>query len=302
MADLTQDVRLVLTGRIEFQQDISVAQGARVIGLLQASPEPELPASRPEPVALPPPLALEAEEAPPELPARESAPPRKRIEGPRQALELSGARTIPERMTAFAAYLLKAEGHETFTQGDIRRLFQRARDRVPSHFTREFDKAVHAGWIHEGETKGEFYLSQTAQGVFEDRFDALRGKRSRKPDSAASSSRGTVRRAPRPVPVPEPFSSLDHIPTTLDGVIPYHKVKLKRDKLLWALKLAKQLGIDALQSPEAAWLTDKVGDGLPTRDMYGHFMGLSRQGYANRSMIDNAMRITEAGEEYLASL
>ncbi|MEU6661769.1 hypothetical protein [Streptomyces sp. NPDC046821] len=33
-----------------------------------------------------------------------------------------------------------------------------------------------------------------------------------------------------------------------------------------------------------------------------HFKGLSRQTYANRSMIDNAMRITEDGEAYLRSL
>ncbi|MGW0841282.1 hypothetical protein ACWD26_14140 [Streptomyces sp. NPDC002787] len=273
-----------------------------MISMLQAPPELTRPAPGPEPPALPPASAPEAEEAHLEIPARDESHPRQSVEGPRQALEFSGARTNPEKMTAFASYLLQGEGHETFTQSDVRRLFQRARERIPAHFTRDFDKAVQVGWIHEGEVKGEFYLSQAAQNVIEDGFDGLRVRRGGKPAIAGSASRGGARRKPRAIPVPEAFASLDHIPTTLDGVIPYHRVKLKRDKLLWALKLAKHLGIEALRNTEAAWLTDKLGDGIPTRDMTGHFTGLHRQGFANRSMGDNAMRITETGEEYLGSL
>ncbi|MEU2625259.1 hypothetical protein ABZ642_45450 [Streptomyces sp. NPDC007157] len=273
-----------------------------MISILQAPPDLVHPASSPERPALPPAIAPEAEEAPIEVPVRDESHPRQSVEGPRQALELSGARTNPEKMTAFASYLLQEEGHETFTQSDVRRLFQRARERIPAHFTRDFDRAVQGGWIHEREVKGDFYLSQAAQNVIENGFDGLRLKRVGKPASAGSASRGGARRKPRAVPVPEAFTDLDHIPTTLDEVIPYHRIKLKRDKLLWALKLAKVLGVEALQNTEAAWLTDKLGDAIPTRDMNGHFTGLRRQGFANRSMGDNAIRITEAGEEYLGSL
>ncbi|MFF4361252.1 hypothetical protein [Streptomyces sp. NPDC001604] len=273
-----------------------------MISMLQAPPELRPPSPGPEPPALPPAFAHEAEEARLEIGERVESHPRQSVEGPRQALELSGARTNPEKMTAFASYLLQEEGHETFTQSDLRRLFQRARERIPAHFNRDFDKAVQVGWIHEGEVKGEFYLSRAAQNVIDDGFRGLRSKRGGKPASAGSTSRGGARRKPRTIPVPEAFADLDHIPTTLDGVIPYHRVKLKRDKLLWALKLAKGLGVEALQNTEAAWLTDKLGDALPARDMTGHFTGLHREGFANRSMGDNAMRITQMGEEYLGSL
>ncbi|MFF3740435.1 hypothetical protein [Streptomyces sp. NPDC002566] len=303
MTDIAKEVRLVLSGRIAFEQDISVAQGAQVIGLLQAPPEPGRPEHAPERPALHPALALEAEEARLELPARDKERPRPSVEGPRQALEFSGARTNPEKMTAFASYLTQVEGHDAFTQSDVRRLFQRARERIPAHFTRDFDRAVQVGWIHEGEVKGEFYLSQAAQNVIEDGFGGLRVRRGGKSAGAGFASRGgAARQRPRSVPVPEAFAGLDQIPTTLDGVIPYHRVKLKRDKLLWALKLAKHLGVEALQNTEAAWLTDKLGDAIPNRDMTGHFTGLHRQGFANRSMSDNAMRITEKGEEYLGLL
>ncbi|WP_200308706.1 hypothetical protein [Streptomyces adelaidensis] len=138
--------------------------------------------------------------------------------------------------------------------------------------------------------------------MLEGRFDSLRTRQGSKPDNAGSASRGSGRRRPRAVPVPKAFAGLDHIPTTLDGIAPYHRIKLKRDKLLWALELARHLGNEALQNTEAAWLTDKLGDAIPTRDMNGHFTGLRREGFANRSMSDNAMRITEQGEEYLRSL
>ncbi|MFJ4971865.1 hypothetical protein [Streptomyces sp. NPDC088755] len=88
----------------------------------------------------------------------------------------------------------------------------------------------------------------------------------------------------------------------IDGIVPYHRVNLKRDKLLWSLKLAKDLGIEGLQGPKVAWITDKLGDAIPTRDMNGHFSGPRRVGYANRSMSGDAMRITELGEEHLRSL
>ncbi|MEU8781792.1 hypothetical protein [Streptomyces sp. NPDC048637] len=296
------DVYLTLSGRITFEQGISVAQGAQVIGMLQSPSAHQQSQSVPEPLALPPPPALEPEEEAPKAPALEEARPPGRAEGPRQALEFSGAKTIPEKMTAFAAYLSQEEGRETFTQSDIRRLFQRARERIPSHFSREFDQAVRAGWIHEGKAKGEHYLGDAAKDVLITKFDALRGKRGDRQDSVSSAGRGRIKRKSRSVPVPEAFADLDHIPSGIEGITPYFRVKLKRDKLLWALKLAKVLGLEGLQYSEAAWLTDKLGDAIRTRDMNGHFTGLQRVGYANRSMGDNSMRITEAGEEYLESL
>lgn len=302
MTDSSAEVRLVLSGRIVFQQDISVAQGAQVIGMLQAPSAPERLVPGPEPPALPAVPALMPGEARPEIPERDEIGPRGLIESPRQALELSGARTIPEKMTAFGAYLMQEEGRETFSQPDVRRLFPRARERIPTHFSREFDGAVRAGWILEGEAKGQFYLSEAARNVIEEGFGGLRAKRGRKSDGAGNVSRRTDRRKPRARPVPEVFADFDHIPAVIDGIPPFHQVKLKRDKLLWALRLAKDLGVEALQYSEAAWLTDKLGDGIPTRDMNGHFTGLRRSGFANRSMSDNAMRITPLGEQYLESL
>ncbi|MFB7375244.1 hypothetical protein ACFC0D_36035 [Streptomyces sp. NPDC056222] len=302
MNAMNQDVHLALSGRITFEQDISVAQAAQVIGMLQAPLGLDPPSLSHEPLALPPSSAPRAEEEAIESPAPEKTRRTRLVESPRQALELSGAKTYPEKITTFAAYLLQEEDRETFTQSDIRRLFQRSRDRIPTHFSREFDKAVRAGWIHEGEVKGDHYVSEAAKDILETGFSDVRSKRGGKRGTSVPTARGSGRRKPRSVPVPDAFADLDDIPSTIDGIVPYHRVRLKRDKLLWVLKLAKDLGIEGLQGAEAAWLADKLGDAIPTRDMNGHFTGLRRLGYANRSMSDSAMRITQQGEEYLESL
>ncbi|MER5306356.1 hypothetical protein ABT034_00930 [Streptomyces sp. NPDC002773] len=63
-----------------------------------------------------------------------------------------------------------------------------------------------------------------------------------------------------------------------------------------------ELGVPALKTSDVTWLTDELGDAILSRDITAHFKGLHRDGLANRSVIDNAMRITEKGEEYLAAL
>ncbi|MFD4321442.1 hypothetical protein [Streptomyces sp. NPDC058548] len=302
MTEIANEVHLALTGRITFEQDINVAQGAQVIailqapaGLIRATPGPEQPGSLPE-------LSPAREESVRELPSR-GRPARQPLpESPRHALDASGAKTVPERITAFAAYLTLVEGRETFGHQDLRRLFERARERIPTHFSREFDKAVRAGWIHERTERGSYYLSDSLLNLLEDGYESHRSKRTRTSSTSASTTRANARRKPRTLAVPDDFSEIDHIPTSLGAVPPYQQIKLKRDRLLWAIKLAKELGVAALKTSDVTWLTDKLGDAILSRDIAAHFKGLHRDGLANRSVIDNAMRITEKGEEYLATL
>ncbi|WP_137992504.1 hypothetical protein [Streptomyces vilmorinianum] len=298
MTEMPNEVHLALSGRITFEQDISVAQGAQVIAIIQAPAGLVRATPGPEPPRLLPELALTREESTRELPSNDEPTRQPLLESPRHALDSSGAKTIPEKITAFAAYLTLVEGHETFGHQDLRRLFERARERIPTHFSRDFDKAVRAGWIHEGTTKGAYYLSDSLRNLLEDGYAGHRGKRTRRSQAPATAAR----RKPRSIPVPDDFAEVDHIPASIDGVPPYQQVKLKRDRLLWAIKLAKELGVPALKSTDVTWLTDKLGDAIISRDITAHFKGLHRDGLANRSVIDNAMRITEKGEEYLSSL
>jgi hypothetical protein len=302
MSEKPNSVHLALTGRIVFEQDISVAQGAHVIASVQAPSEtagafagPERPISSSIPATSPEEGAFE------QSGPRAATPEKPLVESPRVALDTSGARTAPEKVTALAVYLTEVEEYETFRSKDLRRLFERARERIPTHFAREFDTAVRSGWIHEGTTKGTYFVADALKGLLTEGWAAHRQKRTRRPAGP-----GATPRRPRSssTGTPEAFADLDldHVPTDIEGVIPYHQIRLKRDKLLWAIKMAKDMGVPALKRSDVPWLTDRLGEAILSRDITAHYKGLHRDGLVNQSLEDRAMRITEAGEEYLRSL
>ncbi|MEU6170936.1 hypothetical protein ABZ832_03325 [Streptantibioticus parmotrematis] len=300
-----QDTHLQLSGRVSYEEDITAYQASWVIGFVAGTPGVEVrpsriaspPAATPTPAAPTPPALAPASPSkvgPPDEPSGAGPP---QITDIRQALEVSGASTIAEKIVAFAAYRQAVEREETFTKEDMVTLFRRAREASPSHLPREIGRAVLNGWITET-SDSQYYLLAKGQEAFEKGFRTSGRKR----NAPAPRSRSTGRRRSRPLSTPEVFAEIDHIPTTADGVPPYHQIPLKRDKALWALYLAKSLGIPGLQNMELVWLTDKLGDGIPSSDINGHFRGLHRHGYVNRSVSDHSMRITTAGEGYLRGL
>jgi hypothetical protein len=275
-------VHLQLTGRIAYEDDITIGLATQIIALIHGATHLGMsPSSAP---------ASPTTSAPAEVTSRQRT-----VANPREALDVCGAKTNAERIVALAAYVLQDGEFETFTLDSIRPLFRRAREVTPKNITRDLDGAIRAGWIGEGDAKNELFLTAKSENVLEIGFDAIRAKRT----GATPKARTGAGKKPRTTNKPEVFASIDTFPTTISGLPSYHQVKLKRDKALWAIKLAKDLGVPGLQNKDLVWLSDKLGEGIPSNDVNGHFRGLHRAGHVNRSTIDNVMRITEAGEGYL---
>jgi hypothetical protein len=57
--------------------------------------------------------------------------------------------TIPGKIVLFAYYREKYEGLSRFARDDLVAYFGKAKETPPTHFGREFDKAVKKGWLHE---------------------------------------------------------------------------------------------------------------------------------------------------------
>lgn len=88
--------------------------------------------------------------------------------------------------------------------------------------------------------------------------------RRQKTSSTPASPRSARSAAPRERPrsggsrkahtarAPEVCAGIEEIPTVIEGFAPYHQVKLKRDKALWALKLVKDLGVPGVAEPGTA--------------------------------------------------
>jgi hypothetical protein len=284
LANMNAEVTMTLSGRLSYEQELTIVQATQVIALVNDTDPEDYSSPVPEASTRPPAAGASISDTP--------------AHNPREALESSGAKTATEKIVAFACYLLRSEGHDTFRSDTLREVFQRAREPIPTHFARELSKAIQAGWIGESPTRGEYYVLAAADNVIDEGFNAIRPKRTRsKREGPRPNSRGRS----RATVTPAVFADME-IPTVIEGLPSYHQIRMKRDKVLWALKLSRNLGIPGLQNGEIAWLTDALGEGILVRDINSHYRGLQRQGYANRSTSDHALRITERGETYLKSL
>ena len=285
---MTQDekVQLTMTGKLGYSATISLSQAVQVLNFITA------PTSG----------AVGGELAPP--PVQPLGGP-SGSQTPREALEKSGASVNSEKIVALALYFMQEHGKDIFTLDDVSPLFRQAREAIPAKLKRDLDNAIKAGWIAESNTNGEFYVTEKASKVLETGFDQIRmGKStsasprvsSRKP-RAAKPKRSTTSSA-----VPDAFAQIDEIAPVIDGYGNYHRLASTKDRFLWAVNAAKILGVPAVTNQELAWLTDKLGHGIPGASISTYFQRNHKAGYVNRSTQDNKIRIVPQGEEHLRSL
>lgn len=281
MAD-EEVIQLAITGKLSYSDEITLTQAAQIVAFLNSGLAAGL---------LPQQLGgnrggREIQEA---LAPRSSG-------SPREALDTSGAKTNPERIVAFGLSTTQQGGKDTFTIDEIRPLFRRAGAAAPSNLSRDFVTAVTAGWIAESESvKGEYYVLDRAAGALDSGFDAIREKR-------GTGGRGRVgsRRSRKAPTVPAVFAEKE-IVSTFDGWVDFHKVKGKRDRHLWALAYAKELGVDALSNAELSWLTFELGDGITSNNLNGYYKLNQKSGYVNKNA-QGKVRVLPAGVERVKQL
>lgn len=274
-------LRIKISGKLEYEDDLSVAQAARIITFLNTD-DGGLDASD----------SLGSDTGDTD----KGTPPK--VTNPRQALESSRAKTNPEKIVALAAYVLQ-DGGGTFKLEAIKPQFQRARAKMPSNLTRDLTSAIGSGWIAESRVTGEYYLTDIVANVLESGFPEGGSGAATKGKSKTSSAR---KRTKGPVKKPDIFVGMDEFSVTMDGLPGYHEMKTDKDKVLWVLESAKELGIKGLANGDIAWLTDHLGAGVPAGNITGAFNTALKQGYASRSTMDRTLKILPAGRKYLAAL
>jgi hypothetical protein len=279
MNDESKPIKLIISGKLSYEENITLSQAAQIIAFVDSSSS-----------------VADTSSLSPSQTRLASPAPIVTTSNPREALEASGAKTNPEKIVAFALYVAQEGEKETFTLEDVKPLFRRAREATPRNISRDLDTAIRSGWIAESEIKGEFYVTDKASRVIENSFDAIRGNRVNGNKKRTSSIRKPRKGS---TTIPDSFREIDEITPTSDEFGDYHKLKTKTDKFLWAVNLAKMLSIPGVSNQEVVWLTDKLGEGIATQDVAGYFRQNRNAGRVNRSTQDNKIRITPIGEEYL---
>lgn len=276
-------ITITIKGKVGYEDQITVAQAARIITFLNADEDD---------ASLGPDLGA----GPGDDPRKDTAKkPGNAVGSAREALDLSGAKTNPEKIVALGQYVLQ-DGGETFKVEDVKTQFRRARETAPRNFSRDLATAVQAGWIAQGDGD-EYFVTNKIQGIFDGNFQFPKGS-----SGGNGRSRGATKTSAKAKAKPEVFANIDEFPTRMDGFPPYSKVKTNRDRLLWALQFAKSQSIRGLANKDLAWLTDHLGAGVPSGHVAGAFRSGKSAGYMNRSTVDHTIRITEDGEAYLKTV
>lgn len=282
MADEVASIKII--GKLSYEDEITLIQAARIIEFLNSDSE------------LTPPIF--------QTPGREDDRRRhaqREIESPRAAIDAAGAKTNPQKIVALGAYLLQ-DGGDTFKIDAIKSQFQRAREVAPGNMSRDLATAISNNWIAESDaTPGEYYLTHAISNVLEEGFPTDNASRPRR------ARNGTNTRARRARPTskkgkPEAFAGIDEFNTVIDGAISYHDAPNQKDKILWALWFAKQHEIKGLVHSDIAWITDQLGDGVPSKHIGARIEPLKKAGYVTRSTVDETYRITPSGESYVTSM
>ena len=272
-------ITITLEGKVGYEDQITVSQAARIITFLNAD-EGDAPLSPDSSASLGSTTKGDDSET-----AQQDG---KQVASAREALDLSGAKTNPEKIVALGRYVLQ-DGGETFKVEDVKTQFRRARETAPGNFSRDLATAVQAGWIAQGDGD-EYYITNKIQGIFDGDFKFPKGN-----GGGGGRSKGITKAKAKP----EVFADIDEFPTRMEGVPPYSRMKTDKDRLLWALHFAKARDIKGLSNKDLAWLTDHLGAGVASGNITGSFRRAKSAGYMNRSTVDQTLRITDDGEIYL---
>jgi hypothetical protein len=279
-------ITITIKGKVGYEDEITVAQAARIIAFLNADEgEASIGAD----------LGADLGANLGDAPRDDSKKAGKAVASAREALDLSGAKTNPEKIVALGQYVLQ-DGGETFKVEDVKAQFRRARETAPGNFSRDLAVAVKADWIAQGHGD-EYYVTNKIKGIFDGDFKFPKSN-----SGGGGRSRGATKTTTKAKTKPEVFADLDEFPTRMDGVPAYSKMKSDKDRLLWGLHFAKSQGIRGLANKDLSWLTDHLGAGVPSGNIAGAFRSGKSAGYMNRSTVDQTIRITEDGEAYLKTV
>lgn len=278
------DTKVTISGSVQYERTVTALQAAQVIALIESGSTLSSPGER------------ITQRVPIEQDSEAGAP-----ENPRDWIDESGAQTNSEKITALAGYWQETNSISVKIE-DLKKLFVQVREQVPGNLHRDVTAAVKAGWVMEDPTGG-YRLSRRGEDVLLKGFRG--GATSPRRSNSKATNGGGQRKSSgqrKKLEVPAAFAGFETLPSTIEGMPSYQNMKKNYDKLLWALLLAKEQGIGGLSNQEVVWLTDYLGEAIPSNQVSATFDSANKKGYVNRAMSDNSIRITSAGEKYLGAM
>lgn len=215
---------------------------------------------------------------------------------PIDALSESGAKTNMQKILVFARYHLEKAGGLTFDPQNIRIYFKKAGIGEPSNYNRDIRDAIALNYIYE-EDKGEYVITDYGNKLLESGFDGeAKYKQGKKKQLSVkhSSKKNSILRASDSV------SALEIVPK-LEGIIPYHDIGKKGDRILWILYFAFQNSISELAPSDIEYMATKLLDRIPTTSLAALTEKSRKDVYLTKTN-DGKFKLLHDGIEYLKNI
>ncbi len=102
-----------------------------------------------------------------------------------------GARRNPDKILAFASYLLNQQQKQSVSPAELKLMFRDAGEPLPANFTRDFNDTTVSGWLApEPQKKGYYYVTRTGLDIVDKGFEKAALKRLKKTSSKKPASEG----------------------------------------------------------------------------------------------------------------
>lgn len=176
---------------------------------------------------------------------------------PREAINMLGAKTNPQKIVALALYLgITSQNNKLFSSQDIVVQFAKAGEKTPKNITRDLKDAVIAGYIYLGD-EGKYRLLNSADTVATDGFKKIKKQKSK--------IKGSSKAGRKPAATVRSEVEQLAVSTSLESYPKFFDLSLRSDKILWILAYAKKNSIDGLNRTEIVSYSKKIGGKLNTQ-------------------------------------
>jgi hypothetical protein len=215
---------------------------------------------------------------------------------PIDVIRESNAKTNMQKILVFAKYHIEKNNGLTFDPQEIKIYFRKTGIGEPRNYGRDIRDAIKLNYIYE-EQPGEYVITDYGNKLLESGFEGeVKSKiiKKRQPLVKIASKKISVSR------VSEAVSNLEIIPK-LDGVISYHDINKKSDRILWILYFASQSSVTELSPLDIEYIADKLIDKIPTSSLSALNEKNRKMAYITKTK-EGKFKLLFDGIEYIKNL
>lgn len=212
---------------------------------------------------------------------------------PSEYLLQKNATTNPQKIAVFLMYVEDVLFQASAGKEQIKDLFEKSKQNMPTNFTRDFDQAIRFGWISGASDGGKYYLTVTGRSAIEKGFSVIDNKNRR------TVNHKNVKKKVK-TEIREEIEKLDV--NNSQNLKEYWKLN-KGDKILWLLTVADNQGITDVNFKELSRLATKKHDNILAKSITALLSSHEKNNRVVSPLVGNVrkLKILKLGIDYITN-